>query len=65
MGTDNNWVLEIERALLKETLEKRVGDKPSVSNVKLNPILLPDSPKENWAYRGRKLNPIYLPGQYK
>lgn len=65
MDTGNNWALEIERALLKSTLEKRVNDNKPSRDVKLKPIFLPDNPRENWVYRGRKLSPIYLPGQYK
>ena len=52
-----NWELELERTLLKCTLEKTIKK----SNVVLNPIFLPEKPEDNWTYKGSELKPIYLP----
>jgi len=32
-------------------------------NKKLNSIVLPEKPEENWTYKNRPLSPIYLPKQ--
>jgi len=59
INTNDNWALEIERAILKY----RLNSKTQKSDRKLKPVYLPEKPEENWTYNGRGLNPIYLPGQ--
>jgi len=62
MPFGHSWALEIERAILKYKLDTK--ETAQKSDRKIKPIMLPDKPEENWAYKGRKLNPIYLSGQY-
>lgn len=52
--------LEIERAIMQEKLglERKLKD-----NIRPKPMHLPVDPRYNWTYKGRKLKPIYLPGQ--
>lgn len=61
MESGSSRALEIERVILKYNLSKETTAKKSDS--KLKPILLPDKPEENWAYKNKSLSPIYLPGQ--
>ncbi len=62
--TDGNWELEVERALLKCTLEKRVA-KAERSDEPPKPIFLPEKPEDNWTSKVMKLKPIYLPDKKK
>ncbi len=45
-----------------DSLKYKLGTGATIqkSDRKIKPMLLPDKPEENWAYKGRKLNPIYI-----